>query len=188
MGLDVLLERVINLSEEDKKHIEDFKYYYLCDTEGNFKDRGFPEWALNAKVQINDEFYDWKSMGDELDINFDDYHCEAISTDYDGTTMTFVKNNDSSDRFEINADDVPTFRKDIFVVCYESKNSIRKPFNSKFYDDYDEGKTQVILWTKAELIEYFNKYIKSSEEVKNEFTEKIINNFVEGEDLVYISW
>ena len=103
---------------------------------------------------------------------------------------------------EINLDKVPVYDKEISVIFYEEIGYQYKGLNSKFYEDYENGKIGYFVWDKKELQRYKKEYCdkvheyvfpndKKSGEIahpKFDFQRNIIDNFKEKECCVTFDW
>ena len=87
----------------------------------------------------------------------------------------------------INAKDVPLKKVVTKCIYYKEVGYQRKGLNSKFYEDFDNGKIEDLVWTLAELERYKKDYCDTDED-KQCFQENIINKFVEGKCVVEFSW
>ena len=185
MGLSV---EVVKFNKINCVDMDSAYYFKLTDDNGNYDDRGFKDWALKKKTEITEKWIDLEKYKEDTCIDIkNDYEVDSIHYGDDEYIYKLTKKSDGS-KLKINIDVFPIVDKNISVVYYDTISSISRPFNGDFYDDFDAGKTKRFLWTKEEVMDYFNKYCIKEKINIDLFTHQIINKFKEGETLVYISW
>lgn len=185
MGLSV---EVVKFNKPNCVDMDSDYYFRLTDDNGNYDDLGFKDWALKKKTEITEQWLDFEKYKEDTGIDIEnDYEVDSIHYGDDGYFSELIKKSDGS-RLKINIDTFPIIEKNISVVCYDTISSISRPFTDDFYDDFDAGKTKRFLWTKEEVMDYFNKYCIKEKFDIDLFTQKIINKFKEGKTAVYISW
>ena len=215
MGLDICVRKITKTKKGE------FDYFRLVDDDGNYDRRGFPEWTKPFENEITEDWYNWELYKEEtgIDIKECDWHGESYGEE--GSFMTVSPKNvkvpewdekkyKSWEEYEearnkvlihIDLEKVPTYKKSIKVLYFDEVGYQRKGLNTKFYDDYNEGKIGYFVWTKEELERYKQDYCDEPYEYifpkgepartinpKENFQKNIIDNFTEGEDCVIFSW
>ena len=220
MGLDITVYRI--LKEKPEKNDEDFgpDYFRCIDDDGNYENN-FPEWTKQYEHTVTEKWYDWDKYKEEtgIDINQMDWHGESYGED--GCFMTVApkdkewpewdSENESYDGYKkrleevaikIDLEKVPLKEKEVKVIYKEEVGYQRKGLNSKFYQDYRDGKIGYFVWDLKELKRYKKDYCdapyfyeyangeKAKEKTypKQNFQNNIINHFIDGECCVTFSW
>ena len=207
MGLDITVYKIIKSSSKELKNNRKINLFRLVDKDFNYKNP-FPEWTKKFEIEYTQTYYDWDKYQEESGINLDDYTWLGKSYSKDGNFMLIVhKDYHNLEYYErekhvilIDMNKLPTKDRVIKVLPNEEVGYQRKGLNSKFYDDYQNGKIGYFVWTKAELERYKEEYCDDSYEYtysngeketvgpKEDFQNNIINNFTEGEDCVTFDW
>lgn len=204
MGLDITVHRF-----SDKKQERYFRMYDV-NTETNEIipiDRGFPEWTKEYVKNRVVKLYDFVALKEKTGINLDDYHVVMIGPlnktekfkDNKDAYGYVLRHNDTNEEIVLSFEEIPVFKKKVPVIYWEEVGYQRKGLNSKFYQDYEDGKIGYFVWTKAELERYLDEYCDEDTEIehgdtkytatyKDNFKVNIIDNFTEGTDVVSFSW
>ncbi len=86
----------------------------------------------------------------------------------------------------LDIDNVPTYNKVHQCYFWREVGYQRKGFNSKFYEDYTNGKIGYFVYSLEELKRYKEDYCE--DDMKENFQKRVIDNFVEGECVVSFDW
>lgn len=186
MGLDITVYRIKKLGENFDKENDDF---FTLDEKSNF-----PEWTKKFVTKLEQEHYDWDKFKEQTGIDIDTL--EWCYTDYgEDDIVSYYTDADGND-VVIKNSEIPTRKQMDDVIGIEEIGYQRKGLNSKFYEDYDNGKIGYFVWTKAELERYKQEYCDEKASYYNgeeysprdNFQRNIINNFEEGKDCVTFDW
>lgn len=191
MGLDI---SVCKLKKKENEINESDNFFRMVNDNYDFSDRNFPQWTKKFFTSYKQEMYDWEKYKEQTGIDVP--AMVWCSTEYgEKCIMTLESNDEEKKRIEIDLDEVPTYFKDIQIVPYEEVGYQRKGLNSKFYEDYDNGKIGYFVWSKKELERYKEEYCDEKspygddyESPKTNFQHNIIDKFTEGEDCVIFDW
>lgn len=207
MGLDISVYKIIKSSSGELKENVENGFFRLTDENLEYKNT-FPEWTKEFEVEYTQTYYNWDKYQKENNINLKDYIWKGTSYDEDGSFMSILHKDYSKLSYEerekyiikINLDNVPTIDKVIKVLPRKEIGYQRKGLNSKFYEDYRNGKIGYFVWNKAELERYKEEYCDEPYEYtypngekeiispKEDFQKNIIDKFTEGEDCATFNW
>ena len=204
MGLDITVHRF-----SDKKQEEYFEMYDV-NTETNEiipRHEDFPEWTNKFVKNKVEKLYDLSAFKEKTGINLDDYHVVMIgpledTEKFKGNKEAYgyvLKHKDTDEDLVLSFEEIPVFKKKVPVIYWKEVGYQRKGLNSKFYQDYEDGKIGYFVWTKAELERYLDEYCDEDTEIeygdtkhtvkyKDNFRVNIIDKFNEGTDVVSFDW
>lgn len=207
MGLDIYCNRLVKTP-----HCREYRFR-LLDEDGNYDNSAFPEWTKRYEKNVTEKWYDWGKYKEQTGVDIERYNifCEEYGENGHIWQM-YPKDKEpeyeqlhkrlhngefaSGDEYKqalnelvitINAKDVPLKKVVTKCIYYKEVGYQRKGLNSKFYEDFDNGKIEDLVWTLAELERYKKDYCDTDED-KQCFQENIINKFVEGKCVVEFSW
>ena len=208
MGLDICVYKIKKKTAEEVKKNENESFFRLTNDDTEYSNP-HPEWTKKFEVEYTQTYYDWEKYKEESGIDIDEYDWAGESYGEEGCFLFLNPKGEEDNgdyegigKIKIDLEKVPTKEKVIKVLPREEVGYQRKGLNSKFYDDYKNGKIGYFVWTKAELERYKDEYCdepyeyiypngtKSGEMVypKDNFQKNIINKFTEGEDCVIFDW
>lgn len=214
MGLDITVHRITKTPKDEGE------YFQLMDDDGNYRN-DFPEWTKEFEQKIVETWYDFEKYKEQTGIDLNDYVTDMQKFNGKDDSYMLVHHKDvelpewdeKSDYEEFEAErrklqlkiyfkDIPTMKHETVVLYYEEVGYQRKGLNSKFYQDYGDGKIGYFVWSLDELKRYKDEYCDNPQKYvypdgtvsdtwvyqKKDFQKNIIDNFVEGECVVTFSW
>lgn len=192
MGLDIYVFRLRKATDADKNNKN---YIRLTDNNGEYNDRGFPDWALKLKTDHIEQWYYWDLYEKQTGINVKDLEWVSFGANQDGICV-WKYDDKNGNVIEIPEASVPLYDKKVFIIGEEEIGYQRKGFNDKFYEDYRAGKIGYYVWSKKELERYKEDYCEDivtypngdTFDYKKYFQEHIIDKFVEGECYACFDW